>query len=267
MTETARFPSADDYAMALVSACRLTGENPESFIDRAPEMQARHYALHALCHLFPAVQPKLVADLLGAPGRPSFFMRTSQWHVLGLGPNHSKVAIWWSNDRLGQVIESVRARRPAVNDDDKDEPLPPRTPMRIDLGVTKLARPAPSPQPPPATQRAAPPVKATQTTQPKIVAVSVERNGIIVDIERGVISFDDRAEKFSETEIKLLALLTRVSPALLGDGQLCVKVYGRLHADAGLMIRALVEACSDRVERLGLRIRCQPKIGYSLAPI
>lgn len=64
-------PTADDVAIAIVAACRETGESPVDCASRAPELRARKYTMLALAEVFP---PKTDEDkrrlcrLAGCPG-------------------------------------------------------------------------------------------------------------------------------------------------------------------------------------------------------
>jgi hypothetical protein len=104
------FPSADDFARALVAACRETGEDPEAFVVRDPDFRARHYALHALIALFPRAWPTKLSELLGCPGQPGYFLRSSLWWVIGLNPQRRPGKDWWDHAALDRVTAAVRAR-------------------------------------------------------------------------------------------------------------------------------------------------------------
>jgi len=101
------FPGADTIACALVAAARETGENPESFIDRSPDAKFRHYALHALLAAFPGVKSTRLSDVIGCPGKPCYFYRSSMWWVLGQGPHRQGPVEWWSEEAFGRVCAAV----------------------------------------------------------------------------------------------------------------------------------------------------------------
>jgi hypothetical protein len=98
------FPSADQIAAAIVAGCRETGEDPVLFIEGHPDYRARHYAHHALVHLFPNAPRGSIARCVGG-GR--YFHRSSLWYVLGHGPHRSEPAAWWADAALGRVIEAI----------------------------------------------------------------------------------------------------------------------------------------------------------------
>lgn len=148
--------SADAYATAIVAAARLTGEDPESFVDRDPECRFRHYALHALLNVYPDARPGDVSNALGCPGKPTFFPRSSLWFVLGQGPHRKVPAEWWDNVTLGLVIEAVLKVTPLPAPKVVPRPVPsetPQTPSQV-----KPATPKPvlrQPPPPDAPDRGA----------------------------------------------------------------------------------------------------------------
>lgn len=69
-------PSADDVARAIVAACRETGEDPVSLVEGDVNLHARHYAFHALLHVFPSEPLKGLARMLGDRRPVSFWNRS-----------------------------------------------------------------------------------------------------------------------------------------------------------------------------------------------
>lgn len=103
----------DTIARAIVAAARETGENPESFVDRSPDARFRHYAFHALVAAFPEVNTARLADVMGAPGKPSYFMRSSLWWVLGQNPQRKPGAGWWDEGVFSRVCQTIKPRERA----------------------------------------------------------------------------------------------------------------------------------------------------------
>jgi hypothetical protein len=88
------FPSADQIALAIVTACRLTGENnPIGTCLRQPS-RARHIAFAALQVAFPDATQRTLARLCGYPtpaaGAANLF--------------HARRARWWSEDPVDEVV-------------------------------------------------------------------------------------------------------------------------------------------------------------------
>lgn len=102
---------ADTIARAIVAAARETGENPESFVGRDPDARFRHYAFHALVAAFPEVNAARLADVMGAPGKPSYFMRSSLWWVLGQNPQRRPGATWWDEAVFSRVCQAIKGSR------------------------------------------------------------------------------------------------------------------------------------------------------------
>lgn len=136
--DDAKLP-ADAVALALVSACRYTGEDPTTFVERDSRMMARHYAFHALEREFPKVSQREIARCVGAPGKPTFFRRSSLWYVVGVGPHRLVPAEWWRPEVLDAVCRDVealpRVEEPKLAPPPKREPVavrsvPPETPAR-----------------------------------------------------------------------------------------------------------------------------------------
>lgn len=140
-------PTADDIAAAVVATCRETDEHATTLYvgECFPQSRARHYAMHALLHCFrdfPGARA-LFAKLLNAPGKASYFHRSSTWHVLGQGPGKKARAEWWSDDAYARVIEAIGVREAEAT---KVPSAPP--PVRAPRPVQK-----PTPAAPIATER------------------------------------------------------------------------------------------------------------------
>ena len=112
-------PTADDVAVAIVASCRETGDDPMSTasgglgIGRATN-RARHYALHALIHVFPVANRYRVCRWVGCPGKEAAFWNAS-WHQVvrprASGMGH--MANWWDEEAYDRVIRAIEAARTA----------------------------------------------------------------------------------------------------------------------------------------------------------
>lgn len=126
-------PTADHYAHAIITAARRTGKPPLSIADESPETMFRHYVLHALLQVFPDADRTAISAALGAPGKASYFHRSSMWHVLGDGPHRKGPIEWWDAGVMAEVIravETVAVPRPAPT-------VPPSLPTRANLIAPK----------------------------------------------------------------------------------------------------------------------------------
>lgn len=106
------FPTADDIARAIVAACRETGDDPLACASGAPSQRGRHYAMHALLHVFPKLSRTSAATVVGCPGKPAAFYINS-WHQM-VKPRASGIghmANWWDDEAFGRVIAAVESGR------------------------------------------------------------------------------------------------------------------------------------------------------------
>jgi hypothetical protein len=111
--------SADDVAVAIISACRETGGEPLACASRGeggtPERtpatnRARHYALHALVHVFPDASKVGLCSLVGCVGQPKSFWSTSWHQVVKPRPNgRGHAASWWNEGAYARVIHAIQA--------------------------------------------------------------------------------------------------------------------------------------------------------------
>lgn len=110
------FPSAEDVAVAIVAACRETGEDPIATAEGIyTQKRARHYALHALVRVFPKASRERLCVYVGCPGNPRQFWASS-WNqiVKPQAHGHGHMAKWWDDtvyDRVIRAIEADRTRR------------------------------------------------------------------------------------------------------------------------------------------------------------
>lgn len=100
-------PTADDVATAIIVAAAETGEDPIACASRVEGMRCRHYAMHALSHVFPGTGRYALARMVGCQAKPQYFWKNSVTHVLnGMGPG--KRAKWWDEAAYQRVIEAIR---------------------------------------------------------------------------------------------------------------------------------------------------------------
>lgn len=113
-------PSANDVAWAIVTASREMGEDPIGCATGATAKRGRHYAMHALRHVFPDLTGEGAARLCGCPGKPIYFWRNSvnqvaykfkpneQDYLKECGePVRTRAAKWWNEDAYNRVIAAV----------------------------------------------------------------------------------------------------------------------------------------------------------------
>lgn len=100
------FPSADHIAIAIVTACRLNGENPLAIVEQRPQRsRARHYALYALACVFPEASKAKLAFLVGCQGNPVYYARNSMAGHYDGKQKHT----FWNRSIEARVIEAVEA--------------------------------------------------------------------------------------------------------------------------------------------------------------
>lgn len=96
------FPTADQIATAIVTACQLTGDDPIAVVKgaRGPRARARHVAFDALIEVFPAATKVRLARCLGystpatAPGNLVNMFRKLKW---------------WRDEWVDEVVGAVVA--------------------------------------------------------------------------------------------------------------------------------------------------------------
>lgn len=101
-------PNADDVARAIVAACRETGEDPIACASGVSGIRARHYAMHSLLHVFPDLQRKSAASIVGCPGKPVYFWNAS-WNQVAKPQTfgNRRKANWWDEESYGRVIKAI----------------------------------------------------------------------------------------------------------------------------------------------------------------
>jgi len=141
-------PTADDVAIAIVAACRETGGDPIAVataglgVGDAGTRMARHYALHALVHIFPNAAPMRLCKLVGCPGSVKSFWSNSYYQVVkGKGSGWWKTAIY---DRVIRAIEGDRTRRAVAPKVQVEATKPPVEPEKV-----QVAQQPPPYRPPP----------------------------------------------------------------------------------------------------------------------
>lgn len=244
-----KLPTADDYALAIVASCRITGEDPLQFTKRLPGFRARHFALHALLEVFPDAQAPSVSAALACPGKSHYFRRSSLWYVLGEAPQPGqagrKPEPWWSTAKMGLVVKVLKARSLGAIDQDK----PATAKLRSMLAELKPPPVAPAPRPSPAPR------------PPQAPAESVVRNGITIAGE--TLTRGDAAVKIERLQAALLGQLLKVMPALLPFDRLAAKVYPG-NRDGADLVRHLAEGVNPLLTPVRLTVKTVPKMGLTL---
>lgn len=101
-------PTADHIAMAVVAACRETGEDPFAVMQRVTQLHARHYALHALREVC-NIEGARAADLVGCPAKPGYFYSNSRAQVFYWNNiKGCRTAKWWREDAFDRVVAAIR---------------------------------------------------------------------------------------------------------------------------------------------------------------
>jgi hypothetical protein len=95
------FPTADQIALAIVTACRLFGEDPFAVCSGELGMRARHVAMEALVIAFPEARRAGLGECLSY-GTP----RSAQGQVIS-----AKKGKWWSDDHVDEVVGAVVAEQ------------------------------------------------------------------------------------------------------------------------------------------------------------
>jgi hypothetical protein len=131
-------PTADDVARAIVAAAHETGEDPIECAERKMGMRCRHYAMHALAHVFPDMKRQSLGSVVGCPGKGARFWSNSMMHVVapapGLRPGQGyrpHVAKWWDDEAFGRVIAAIERSLATVHTV-PIEPSKPWEPLRED---------------------------------------------------------------------------------------------------------------------------------------
>lgn len=100
-------PTADDIAVAIVGACRLTGEDPEKVAAaEVNKARARHYAVHALFRVFPDVNPLKLAEYCGVPMPKAWW--PSSWCMIDVGRPPCK---WYSRAHADELVQEILRER------------------------------------------------------------------------------------------------------------------------------------------------------------
>lgn len=113
-------PTADDIAMAIVLACRETGENPIAVmtepwlvgksVNGRCHFRARHYAFHVLHLAFPSLPRSSLPRLVGVTTSISNFLTSSNYAVIHRGSyDHRPAANWFSMTVLERITNTLRA--------------------------------------------------------------------------------------------------------------------------------------------------------------
>lgn len=106
-------PTAENVARALVAACAETGDDPIRAATgcvggvHGANIRGRHYAMHALLHVFPTLPRTSAARMVGCPGKPAAFYNNS-WNLIARPVSGSlRRANWWDEATYGRVIAAI----------------------------------------------------------------------------------------------------------------------------------------------------------------
>lgn len=92
------FPNADQIALAIVTACRITGDGPVATCLRQTS-RARHIAFVALCEVFPEAKKASLARLTGYPKPPHYDQLVRA----------ARKAAWWNDAHVDEVVGALAA--------------------------------------------------------------------------------------------------------------------------------------------------------------
>lgn len=131
------FPSSDDVAVAIVAACRETGEDPIICASRETgNIRARHYAMHALCHVFAGLTPAEAARAVGCVGNPGTVFAVSKVKCF-------RAAGWWNERAYCRIVFAIQEGK--VPPPEPPPYFPPEPPAR-DIGTLEAEGYRPPPE-------------------------------------------------------------------------------------------------------------------------
>lgn len=94
------FPTADEIARAIVTACRLTGDQPVATCMGQPS-RARCLAMHALMTTFPDARRESIARCCGLRKRETIHA------IVGA----ARKASWWREEWVDEVVGALVAHQ------------------------------------------------------------------------------------------------------------------------------------------------------------
>jgi hypothetical protein len=105
---TVAMPTADQVARAIIAAAAETGEDAVACATGEERMRCRHYAMHALAHVFQGLSRQALARMVGRGDRADRFWRDS-WNQAVKPPAHGRghMANWWNEGAYARVIEAI----------------------------------------------------------------------------------------------------------------------------------------------------------------
>lgn len=101
--------TADHVTAAIVRSCKATGEDVADVVGKAQGMRARHYAMHALMHVF-AITGHDAARLVGCWADPRQFYNNSYAQTFKKWDDGSRrMAKWFDDAVFDEVIKTIEA--------------------------------------------------------------------------------------------------------------------------------------------------------------
>lgn len=102
-------PTADEVARAIVAAARETEELEHVLVDLdSPNMlRCRHYAMHAISHVFQGLPIQVLGRLVGAR-KPGSFWKNSMILIAPKSGTSRRRCLWWSDEAYDRVIRAIR---------------------------------------------------------------------------------------------------------------------------------------------------------------
>ena len=97
-----RICTSDDFAVAIVAAARLQGEDPEAIAKGKPNSRARWYALAALLETFGGNDPRALALGVG------IFSKNAIERAKGrVRDFRSGKYVWWDDRRVSIIVQAL----------------------------------------------------------------------------------------------------------------------------------------------------------------
>lgn len=170
----------------------------------------------------------------------------------------SAISAAWCRDldiRLNRKIKAeIKKEPPAKKPEPRFDPAVHKQAAQAALQAPVVRQPAPALPKPPPTPPAAPAAPAP--------AQKLVRNGIEIDLDRGILTHRRKSVHLSQEATRLVAALAAVMPALLDGGRLASNVFGSQHGIERL--RNMIPTINPILQGVRLEIRSVKNIGINL---
>lgn len=141
--------TSDDYAVAIVAAARLQGEDPEAIAQGKPNSRARWYALAALLEHCGGNDPRALAMGVGIFKKET--LERADGYIRDYRRGHRGRQNWWDERRVAVIVKALKDGRvpldlprflPAVETPAEAIPAPKIIAPLRDEGSFTFTRPA-----------------------------------------------------------------------------------------------------------------------------